>query len=261
MAMNCAEYREIAAADVDGELTADERRAVEGHVPTCPRCTAMREEQHRTKALLQSRRVRYQAPPPVRQQIVDAVDREMEIAADSGQRWRWPLRVVIGGAIAATLALVLRSWMQPTGVDLLATLVDDVRAADAQTLRLAVNTSDVEELRRYYRQSANIDFEDSVEDLSAEGLRLVGGKGATIDHVPTTLSLYEGVPGRVVCRRFRAGALPLPEGGEWLDESTQVFTADGVTVAVIRSGDIVCCMATSMPRSLFTRHLMAAGEH
>jgi anti-sigma factor RsiW len=262
--MDCAEYGEIVAADVDGLLTAAEQSAVDQHLAACARCQVVRRQQQTVKSVLHARAPRAAVPAPLRQSIVAALD-EAQAATriDAGARRtaRIPrrARLILAGALAALLVLILRPLWHSSPPDLLAILAQDARAAEGQRVAFALRTSDVDELRRYYRSTGRIEFERSVDDFSAVGLRLMGGRVAQIGDVYTTFSVYEAAAWKVVCRRFRSGQLALPEGGERFGD-TRVFTVDGVTICVIRLGDVICCLASSMPREIFLRQLAAASH-
>jgi Putative zinc-finger len=261
--MNCAEYEEIVAADVDDELEDGERAAAAAHVSTCARCRALRAAQESVRTLLRQRAQRHVMPPELRRQVVAAIDEEVGVASLDAWRNRLgrPYRLMIGGAVAALLALVVAALLRPAQPVLLAQLVKDVHAVNAGEIDLALKTNDVGELRRYYREVAGFSFDRTVDDFSAKGLTLVGGMKSSIDSTPTTLSIYDSVRGKVVCRRFRAGTVPIPEGGEQVGNA-RLFTIDGVTVSIIRiSKDVYCCLASSMPRAFFARAFAESGSH
>jgi hypothetical protein len=264
--MNCAEYQELVAADADGVLGETERHDAAAHRETCRRCQALVRQQRGVKELVRSRSRHYAAPAELRERILSSLATGDEYSAAVAsltpvRHWRPSrTRLVIAGAVAAAAILILRPlWRSPAPtLDVL--LAQDVQALKAPAVHLAMQTSDVEELRRYYRSTGRIDFDRSVDDFTSMGLRLVGGRVAKLRDVDTTFSVFVTADGRrVICRRFRAGALPLPKGGQYFGEN-QLLTVDGVTIAIIRLGDVICTLATDMPREMFLRHLLA-GAH
>ena len=259
--MDCASYRTLVAADVDGQLDTHEASAAKAHVSSCPACAALRWEQDSVRVLLRNRVLQHQTPAAVRRRIIAALDAEERTTPTPIPVRRWLIgnrhRVALVGAVAALLALVILPVVRSPGPDLLTVLDADVQAADAQELPLAVRTNDVEELRRYYHNTGHIDFEKPLEDLSGFGFHPIGGTLGTVGKVDTTLTVYEGPQGKLVCRRFRAGALPLPKGGDHIGNA-EFFTAHGTTVRIQRDGDTICCLASAMPRDAFLR---ALGEH
>ncbi|MBI1818203.1 MAG: hypothetical protein HYR72_24750 [Deltaproteobacteria bacterium] len=253
--MQCVDYLAMAAADIDGRLTVDEERDVESHVSSCAHCAAVRQQQRTIKQLVRERAAHVPTPAGVRARVLQALARE---GAGSKIRRRWlsPVRLTLAGGIAALAMLTVHIWWQPVQPDLLTSLARDTHAAAADHIALAIRTGNVDDLRRYYRSTGKIGFERSADDLSAWGLRLVGGTVARLGDIDATLTVYEGAAGRVVCRRFRPGSIRLPEGGEWIGDN-QFFTIDGVTVCLMRLGDVICCLTTTMARADFVERLTA----
>lgn len=253
--MNCEEYREIAAADVDGTLTAEEARLAAEHLAVCPRCQQSRREQQFTKDMLRQRVPRHTVPDDLRRQVVSSLGAELETGhvrrADGSRR-------LLVGAIAALLAIGLYSLLSPAKPDLVAVMRTEVDAADAGQLALGLRTGSVEDLEHFFQQSGRIDFDDTVGDFSPLGLRLVGGSVVDIGTQPTTLSVYDSGHGKVICRRFREGKIDVPEVGERI-AGRWIFTVDGVTYGVARlEGGVVCILASKMPRQMFVQHLERA---
>jgi anti-sigma factor RsiW len=250
--MSCNDYRDLVAADVDGELSGAEAAAAAAHLAGCPRCRALRAAQAEVRTLVRSRAARHPAPTLVRARVAAAIERESTPSLRRRPSLR-PWRLVIGGAVAASLAIALAALLWPAAPDLLAVMAADVHDAEAGVLALRMTTAKPEELRRFYQSRVDLPFEESVEDLSGAGFRLVGGRAANLAAAPTTLTLYEGGAGKVVCRRFRAGAVALPEGGETIG-GMEVFSTGDVTIRVARlKNDVICVLASTMPRAEFLR--------
>lgn len=108
---------------------------------------------------------------------------------------------------------------------------------------LALRTTDTDQLARFYRE--RLGLPDPVADLDTTGFQTIGGTVADIAGTPTTLTVYRGPTGTIVCRRFRAGALTLPSGGQEIG-GAQYFEVDGVAVRIQQFGDTVCCMASTL---------------
>jgi mycothiol system anti-sigma-R factor len=246
--MTCGDYLDLVAADVDGELTAAERTGVEAHLAGCARCTNLRRGQAEVRALVRSRATRHAAPAFLRERIEKELDRQpAPPTALPPPRWR----IVLGGAIAASLVFALTSLLRPSAPDVVAVLARDVHGADHGQMSLAIETENVDELRSFYRGRVDFPSEQSAEDLTTVGFRIVGGRSGSIDGVPTTVTLYEGSAGKVICRRFREAEIRLPEDGEMI-AGMQVFSREGMTARLARlPNGVVCAMASSMPREEF----------
>ena len=252
--MTCDEYAEWVAAHVDGCLTAREQRAVDSHVPACSRCGAVYREQLEVRRLIHEYARRTIAvPAAIREQVRTQIN-----VADGGARRTvvW-LRLLVVGTVAAALWFALSPLLREPPSVLLPALAADVHEVLANGSSLAIHSEDIEQVRQYYRSTGLINFERSADDFSAAGLRLVGASVRLLENVPTTFTVYDGPLGKVVCRRFRVGALRLPQGGERIGHD-EVFTIGDVTIAVMHLGDIICTLATNVPHDEFVRQLKAS---
>lgn len=258
---SCEEYVEWVAADVDGVLEPDEKTAVDIHVSTCIRCRTLRHQQLLVRSTIRDKIPQRAAPAILRQRIAAALDEEVitQPGVTSVRARKHTRRWLLVGAVAAGFALVVSPILRSTSQDLLAVLVSDAEAAEAGQLPIELVSANVAAVRGYYRESGQIAFENSADDLGPLGFHIVGANVARIGEVNTTLTLYENDSAKVVCRRFPSGSLTLPTGGDQVG-GAQLFTLDGVTVAITQLGDVTCCLATTMPRDEFIRRL-ASSDH
>ena len=163
------------------------------------------------------------------------------------------------GALAI-LALVITNFfpssemspVTPAAPPLLAAVVSNFRAVEADKLVLDFRTDDPQELRDYFQRTAGLGFSNTVVDLEMRGYELVGGTVVEIDGKKSTLSVYRGPQGLLVCHRFQGAELPLPPGGESIRGDTY-YTINGITVCLHREGDVVCLMASALPRDVFIK--------
>jgi hypothetical protein len=258
MTMNCRAYEELLDSHVDGELDEQQRREAEAHVAACSHCTSMRLANEQARGLVRRQAPRHRVPEEVRKRIAERLDEDARSSQPDRSHPRLT-RYIIGGAIAATFALMVSSLFQTSRPELLATLVEDVHAVREQSMALAVRSDDTSALRQFYRTSGRFAFDDTVPNLSAAGIRPVGAGIGSVGGVDTTLTVYEATGSKVVCRRFPAGSLDLPPGGHRVGDATW-FDVDDVTIRIQRFGPIVCALATDMPREAFARTLQLTGH-
>jgi len=251
--MSCVEYRELVAAHVDGRLSPDEQRIVEAHVATCARCRALHQAQVRVKSLLRERPLRPTVPPGLKEHLLARLQAS---EGTPGERPQWQRRLLVG-ALAAGLLLALVPMLRHRQPSMLALLAADVHEVSGSTAMLEKRTEKVAELRQFYRSTGKIDFERSADDFSVFGLWLVGGAIRPLEGVPTTFTVYDSALGKVVCRRFRVGAVRLPEGGQRVGHN-EIFALGDVTIVVMNLGDIICTLATNIPHDEFVRRLAGA---
>jgi anti-sigma factor RsiW len=255
--MDCATYREIAAADVDGRLDAAEQAEARAHVAGCPACERLQREQRAIKALLHQKTFTTPAPDQVRARVLGAIAGASMSAARPWQA----SRLVLAGSIAAAallLGLILPRW-RASGPDLLEVLARDVHTASADLIELMA-AGDVEALRRYYDDSGQLSFRNTIVDLTALGFRPIGGAIVPIGNVPATFTVYESPHGKLICRRFAAGAIALPSGGKRFN-GAELFTVRGITVRIVRDGDAICCFASDIPYDTLVAYLERARHH
>jgi anti-sigma factor RsiW len=255
--MDCAAYQELAAAHADGQLDPSERAAADEHVAGCAHCAEARGVQTAVSTTLRQRRLIQPAPVQLRDDIARALAgaAAAQVRLASTRRRRTGMLLV--GAIAAGLALFFLP-RQLTRPDLLTVLAQDARAADAGTIAFGLRSGDVEQLGAFYH--ARLDISEPLPDLRRADFHTVGGTVATLGTTATTLTVYRGPGGTVVCRRFRVGQLPLPAGGREI-EGARYFEVDGITVRIQRFGDTVCCMASTMPTDALARLFMMPRAH
>ncbi len=260
--MQCAEYRDLVAAHVDAQLARDEEALAAAHVAGCPRCAALLAAQRALKHVLCNGSLIRHAPDAVRQAIHERIDAEERTQrADEGHtaRWTLPLSRLTFAAVAGLLVVagavsLLRSRPQDTGAAVFDTIVAHYRAVESGKVELSVRTDDPMELRTYYLQTGAFTFRNTVVDLEPLGLLLVGGTVTQLGGQASTLSVYRGQAGMVLCHRIQARGLALPPGGEVV-AGDRFYTVGGITICVHLEGDVICFMASAMPRDDFVRLL------
>jgi len=229
-----------------------ENQQADEHTQGCPPCGYLRVAQREVSGLVR------RLPPDVTSEMMRRrVVRETIGNHFSRPSMRVRTRLVVAGSVAAALILGVVSTLRNTQPTIIATLVADVEAVSSGQLSLPMQTSDPQQLRRYYAGNG-LAFAATVEDLEAGGLRLVGGGMSSIGGTLTTRTVYESSDdSRVVCRRFPVGNVEWPPGGQRIGNS-EVFNHGGVNIALARIGDVVCAMASNMPRDRFMRAIRVA---
>jgi len=254
--MNCEEYADLVAADVDDALEADERGAAARHRATCGACATLREQQLAMRARLRRLPAR-QMPEDVRTRVLAGLDREDAKPATSGGatvlQFVSRRRFLLVGALAASLALLIVPTGRFTQSDLVAQLVQDAKAAAADEIAFAVRSVQVEDVRAYFT-AQTLDFERTVPDLTPLGYIPIG---ATVDRsgdAAAAVTVFRGSNGTIVCRRLPLDAVEIPADAERFGDAF-VITTDGVTMRFVRDGDALCSLASTMPRKQFLREL------
>ena len=260
--MHCAEYRDLVAAHVDELLTPEEAPLVAAHLASCLNCARLLEDSTRFRDALRESAWLRETPAHVRAAVVEALDGDDRASRRAQRAWQWWPRPVYRTALAAALAVMvlalgvrLLRWRgTPPTSDVFAAIVADFHAVEADKITLRVHTDEPAALQRYY-QEAGLSFSNTVMDMQPSGWRLVGGTVTQLSGHKSTLTVYQGTFGMLLCHRIRAADFSLPAGGETIDGDT-FYTIEGVTVCVHRDGDVYCFMASALPRDEFMKRLV-----
>jgi anti-sigma factor RsiW len=261
--MQCAEYRDLVAADVDGQLSDEEAVLARVHVDRCANCARLLETQRALKGAFRARRWVQPVPDGVRQTIIgriEAADRAQRQAGTQRAWWALPVTRLVLAGVAALLILtvavpLLRLRLQPREVAPFDTIADHYRAVRSGQVALTVRTDDPMALRAYYLKTGAFSFRNTVVDLEPLGFVLDGGSVTELAGRKSTLSVYRGPGGIVLCHRIEATSVELPPGGDVVG-GDHIYTVGGITISVHREGDIFCFMASDMPRADFLRLLV-----
>lgn len=254
--MHCQAYRNLVAAHLDGALDSLERLEAEAHVESCPGCADLRAQVELARRTIKQYGTKHVTPAALRARLLQALEAEaIPSASTSDRRWLRPRSSRVSlliGVVAAVVVLIIGNPFRrshpdsPIARNLTGILVEDVRRANAGELFLEVRSDQIDSLRAFYRQTGKFPFDDTAEDFSHLGLRPVGATVGSIRGVLTTLTVYEGPAGKVVCRRFLAGTIPLPLEGKRVG-AANVLRVGEITVRIQQIGSIVCILAGSLP--------------
>jgi len=260
--MQCAEYRDLVAAHVDAQLSREEEVQALAHLAACAACARLLDTQRAFVRTLRARSFVRATPEPLRRSILARVEASGADRQVEAQRSRWWSRPVVPMGLAAAVALILLAVVVPRfgshapapPPGIFDTLVDHYRAVESGRITLKVHTDDPTELRAYYLQTGAFTFRNTVVDLEPLGLPLVGGTVSELAGKSSTLSVYRGGRGMVLCQRIQSSGVELPAGGEMVG-GDRFYSVGDITICVHLEGDIICFMASTIPRPDFIRLL------
>ncbi len=245
--MQCAESLRVQAY-FDREVDAVSAAQIEGHVEHCSACRELLQDLEKVRAAL--RGMSYSsAPPALRTQILEALDREtvaasgdeaVESAAPRQSRaaprarlrrvssfWAGTFSGIGGTAIAAAIVFYL---LMPS---LVSPLSDEIASAHVRSLMTAhlidVVSTDKHTVKPWF--AGHADVSPAVADFEAQGYRLIGGRADYIDHQRSAVVVYQH--GAHVINVFTWAA----NGAHRLRNTTR----NGYHLAYWRQGDIEYC--------------------
>jgi len=169
---------------LDGELEGQDARAAEAHLETCAECTALAADTRAIRGAVQGQATRYSAPDLLRAKV-----RRDVMAPGTARRFFW-LGAVTGGGVAALAACVagLLLFLPPSAE----TLADKITDSHVQALMngplIQVASSDHHTVKPWF--AGKIDLSPAVEDFTAQGFALRGGRLDRADGYPAAVIVY-----------------------------------------------------------------------
>jgi anti-sigma factor RsiW len=185
--MQCDRAQEMLGAYRDGELSADERRAVSAHLDQCSACSGLLAADERI-GQAQKTQGRTAAPPALAERIraeLDRVDSRSLAASPTG-------RFLSGGRasrfrhvaqraavlVAVSLLSALATWQVMESRSTAGQIERDIVSAHIRALLqdtpVQVASSDQHAVQPWF--AGRIDFAPQVKDLAAAGFPLIGGR-------------------------------------------------------------------------------------
>ena len=180
--MSCDLTKRFVPGYLDGELDLARVIEFETHIKGCAECDRELENQRAVRSALRRSELAYAAPAALREKIRSSL-RASVANGTSERRWQWPaLQILPWTAAFAVLAVcVVALWEFAPGLRgrqadqriAAEVFADHVRSLEANHLTDVAST-DQHTVKPWF--NGKLDFSPPVEDLSADGFPLVGGR-------------------------------------------------------------------------------------
>ncbi|HXC24683.1 MAG TPA: zf-HC2 domain-containing protein [Gemmatimonadaceae bacterium] len=180
--LSCDEVDRWLDAAIDDELSADERLAVVTHVAACARCTARERELRGVQRALRDGLPKLTASPALRERVrmhLREAAQSTALASQPRPSWvyRWRVHHVPALALAFVFGVGLM-WWRGHGSETMPSVASQVVDSHIRSL-MADHLTDVRSTDQHTVKpwfARKIDFAPRVEDFSAQGFPLVGGR-------------------------------------------------------------------------------------
>jgi anti-sigma factor RsiW len=166
---------------LDGELTAEEMRAFDAHLRSCPSCTEDLLARVQLKRMIQSSGRRFDPTPEFRRKILSATHKRRPI-------WRWAL-IMAAALVLVALTLTYVGQQRARTAQIFGEVADLHVQTLASSNPVDVVSSDRHTVKPWFQ--GKIPFSFNLPELQKSEFTLIGGRVTYIHQVPGAHLIYE----------------------------------------------------------------------
>jgi len=251
--MRCDEAQEWITASVDGELSADERVAIESHLAECQDCRTQLARETALKRELKLTSATVTTPQALRAKIEV---NELGAGTRTSRKnfsWAWlslpRLRPAWAFAIVLLMIAALAYQLRP-GQDLAATAMATHESVIKGKVTLA-RVGDPGELRKELALAVKNRFAPVALDLSMAKLQPVAGFVTKIGDREVLVTVYEGDGPTITCYTFLGTETDAPKSAELFRDNEMrvnffIFSQDNLSGVMHQEGEVICILIAKL---------------
>jgi len=268
--MRCDEAQELITARVDGELSADEQLAIEGHLKICGPCLEAFTAESRLKQQTKLAGRGITAPATLRQAIEGRIAGRRPIfkgqRRESVRRWfdisGWRPAFAMVLLLLAVASVIYMQWpAQNIG---LAALATHANILNGNTV--LVRSGDPAAMRDEMARAVGERFRPVAFDFSIMKLYPVSGFVQKVGYREVLVTVYQGDGPAITCFTFLGSEADAPDGAErFYDADMRLdfysFSRGGVNGLLHREGGIICLLVSKMPAADLLAMIRGKSAH
>ena len=188
--MDCVEAKDLVHFYIDQELDLLRVVDVDKHLQSCAACRELYDRQRALRSTLRRDASYHRAPPELCERLRFALRGQASETARPSARWpgRWNAGLAVAAAVVLSVSVALYIVL-PAPQDRLA---DDVVSSHVRSLMVNhlsdVASSDQHTVKPWF--NGKLDYSPPVDDLTAQGFPLIGGRLDYVDGRPVAALVY-----------------------------------------------------------------------